>query len=67
MGGSDSTNVLSLVKEGEGYLFLYDDASVPELLRSFGRMAVDSELNFGWLDAAILSQRVRRLQKHHQQ
>lgn len=56
-------NVLALVKDGERYVFLYDDESLPQLLQSLGKHAADPELNFSWYDAAVLSQRVRKLHK----
>ncbi|WP_437201615.1 hypothetical protein [Planctomicrobium sp. SH664] len=54
-------NVIALVKDGERYVFLYDDQSAPQLLQTLGRYAADPELNFTWYDAAVLSQKVRRL------
>lgn len=57
-----NVNVIALVKDGERYVFLYDDQSVPQLLQTLGRYAADPELNFTWYDAAVLSQKVRRLQ-----
>ena len=56
-----SVNVLALVKDGERYVFLYDEKSVSALLQTLGRYAADPELNFSWYDAAVLSQKVRRL------
>jgi hypothetical protein len=56
-------NVLALVKDGERFVFLYDDDSAPQLLQTLGRYAADPELNFSWYDAAVLSQKVRRLQQ----
>jgi hypothetical protein len=41
-------NVLALVKDGERYVFLYDENSVPTLLQTLGRYAADPELNFSW-------------------
>ena len=58
-----STNVIALVKDDERYVFLYDDASPDALLRQFGRFASDPELSFTWYDAAVMSQRVRRLRE----
>ncbi|MFO1096155.1 MAG: hypothetical protein U0992_23040 [Planctomycetaceae bacterium] len=55
-------NVLALVKDGERYVFLYDDNSVTQVLQTLGRYAADPELSFSWYDAAVLSQRVRQLQ-----
>jgi hypothetical protein len=53
-------NVLALLKNGERYVFLYDDQSVETLLQTLGRYASDPELNFTWYDAAVLSQRIRQ-------
>jgi len=57
-----NVNVIALVKDGERYVFLYDEHSIPQLLQTLGRYAADPELNFTWYDAAVLSQKVRRLQ-----
>ena len=53
-------NVVALVKGSERYIFLYDDASRAETLRTFGRFAANPELSFTWYDAAALSQRLRQ-------
>lgn len=52
-------NVLALVKGQERYVFLYDDESRSETLRTLGRYASNPELSFTWYDAAVLSQKVR--------
>lgn len=59
---SPAINVLALVKDGERYVFLYDESSTSQVLQTLGRYAADPELNFSWYDAAVLSQRVRHLQ-----
>ncbi len=56
---SQDINVLALVKGAERYVFLYDDASRAETLRTLGRYASNPELSFTWYDAAVLSQRIR--------
>ena len=56
-------NVLALVKDSERYVFLYDDDSAGSLLQTLGRFAADRELSFTWYDAAVLSQKVRRLKR----
>jgi hypothetical protein len=56
-------NVLALVKDSERYVFIYDDESPGALLQTLGRFAADTELSFTWYDAAVLSQRVRRLKR----
>lgn len=53
-------NVLALLKNGERYVFLYDDDSIETLHQTLGRYASDPELSFSWYDAAVLSQRVRQ-------
>ncbi|MCA9040479.1 MAG: hypothetical protein KDA65_09045 [Planctomycetaceae bacterium] len=60
-------NVIALVKESERYIFLYDDSSPQVLLEQLGKKAADPELNFTWYDAAILSQKVRRVHEEQQQ
>lgn len=60
-------NVLALVKDSERYVFLYDDESPGALLETLGRYAADTELSFSWYDAAILSQKVRRLKREAEQ
>lgn len=56
-------NVVALVKDAERYIFLYDKESTQALLQTLGRFAGDSELSFSWYDAAVLSQRVRKLEQ----
>ena len=53
-------NVMALVKGGERYVFLYDDESRVEALRTLGRFASDPELSFTWHDAAVLGEKVRQ-------
>jgi hypothetical protein len=48
------------VKGAERYVFLYDDASRAETLRTLGRYASNPELSFTWYDAAVLSQKIRQ-------
>ena len=56
----DGINMIALIKDEERYIFMYDDSSLDELLRTFGKLASNPELNFTWYDAAVLSQKVRR-------
>jgi hypothetical protein len=63
-GGTDVTrdiNVLALVKGEERYIFLFDDGNRSEALRTLGRFASNPELSFTWYDAAVLSQKIRKL------
>lgn len=57
---SQDINVMALVKGSERYVFLYDDASRAETLRTLGRYASDPDLSFTWYDAAVLSQKIRQ-------
>lgn len=56
-------NVLALVKETERYLFFYDDESSDTCLQTLGKFASDPDFRFNWYDAALLSQKVRRLRR----
>ena len=56
----DEINILGLIKGKELYVFLYDDTSRAETLRTLGRYASNPELSFTWYDAAVLSQKVRQ-------
>ena len=57
---SQDINVLALVKGQERYVFLYDDMSRAETLRTLGRYASNPQLSFTWYDAAVLSQKIRQ-------
>ena len=56
---SRDVNVIALVKGGERYVFLYDDDSRAEALKTLGRYASNPDLSFSWYDAAVLGQKVR--------
>jgi hypothetical protein len=58
---SQDINVLALIKGEERYIFLYDDENRAETLRMLGRFASNPELSFTWYDAAVLSQKIRRM------
>ena len=53
-------NVLALVKGAERSVFLSDNASRAETLRTLGRFASNPDLSFTWYDAAVLSQKIRQ-------
>ncbi len=57
---SNDINILALAKGEERYIFLYDDQSRNEALRTLGRYASNPELSFSWYDAAVMSQKVRK-------
>jgi len=60
---SQDINVVALVKGEERYIFLFNDEKKSETLRTLGRYASDSKLSFSWYDAAVLSQKVRSIEK----
>lgn len=60
---SGDINILALAKGEERYIFLYDEDSRNETLRTLGRYASSSELSFSWYDAAVMSQKVRKSSK----
>lgn len=53
-------NVLALVKNGERYVFIYEDGREDGIARVFGRFAANPELNFTWYEAAVLNQKLRQ-------
>ena len=57
---SKDINILALAKGEERYIFLYNDQTRNEALRTLGRYASNSELSFSWYDAAVMSQKVRK-------
>ena len=52
-------NCTMLLRRDERYVFLWRRGDASELLKLFGKFAVNAELSFTWLDAATLSRRVR--------
>ena len=57
-------NVLALVKGKERYVFLFDDDNRSDAIRTLGRYASNPDLSFSWYDAAVLSDKIRRLSEH---
>ena len=58
---SNNINVLALVKGEEKYIFLFNDQNRKTTLRQLGRYASNPDLSFTWYDAAVMSQKVRKL------
>ena len=58
---SRDVNVLALVKGDEKFVFMFDEDSRAETLRTLGKYASNPELNFTWYDAAVMSQKIRRI------
>ena len=63
---SKDINILALAKGEERYIFLYNEETRNETLRTLGRYASNAELSFSWYDAAVMSQKVRKNAKNAQ-
>lgn len=48
---SSDVNVLVIERAQHRYVFIFTDEHVTEILRTAGRFADDSDLNFNWTDA----------------
>jgi hypothetical protein len=53
-------NVLALIKGEERFIYIYDDASRPDLIDAFRDLAADPAVNFSWFDAAVLTDKARQ-------
>ena len=58
--GSKMNKLLFQKETGECYLYLYDNVSRDEALRSMGRYACNPDLSLTWPDVAVLSHMVRK-------
>jgi hypothetical protein len=52
-------NVLALIKGGERYVYVYDDASREKLIEALRGQAADPALSLSWFDVAVLTERTR--------
>ena len=52
---------VTIGNDRETFIFLFTAARANELLATLARFAADPELEFSWHDAAVISQRARRL------
>ena len=50
---SKDINVIALVKGEERYVFLFNDETRAETLRTLGRYASNPDMSFSWYDAAV--------------
>lgn len=57
---SKDVNVLTLVRGGERWIWVYDDDRKSEVLHTLGRFAADQALSFTWYDAAVVSHKMRQ-------
>ena len=58
-------NLVGVKKGEEHYLVLYPERRKRDALRSIEHMAQDSEMNFSWTDAQVVSQSINRLRNKH--
>ncbi len=54
---SPEVNVLALLKGQEQYVFVYDDASHPEMLQTIRDQAADPGLSLTWFDVNVLTKK----------
>ena len=52
-------NVLALVKGAERFVYVYDDASHPDLIATLRDHAADPGLSLSWFDATVLTTKAR--------
>jgi hypothetical protein len=57
---------LSMVKGEHRYVFRYVEGCEAELLSSFVMLANDSDCEFDWFDAAVLSYRMGQQLSHYE-
>jgi hypothetical protein len=56
----DSDTIITVIpKDNERYVYVWNESSRAELLRTFGRQAANPDLAFSWWDAAVASQKIR--------
>ena len=56
-----ASHCVTIVKEREAYIFVYDHESVPALMQTLASLAADPASSFSPLDAAAAGKRVLRL------
>jgi hypothetical protein len=56
---ANDLNVLALIKGAEHYIFVYDEASRPQVIEDFRNMAADPDLDLSWFDAMVLTKKAR--------
>lgn len=55
-------NVVAIVKGCETYVIIYSDGRHDQACRMLGEWAHQPDLSFTWYDAAVASQRIRKMQ-----
>jgi len=57
----DGITILARVTStGERYIFIFDDDNRRSIRQRLGQMAIDPDLSFTWVDAAMVSNRMRK-------
>ncbi len=52
-------SVLALIKGGERFVYVYDDASREAVVAALRDQAADPVVSLNWFDAAVLTERAR--------
>ena len=53
--------------DGERYIFIFDDENRRSIRQRLGQMAADPALSFTWVDAAMVSSRMRKRTYYHEE
>jgi len=53
--------------DGERYIFIYDDDNRRSIRQRLGQMAMDPELAFTWVDAAMVASKMRKRTYYHEE
>lgn len=53
-----TVNCVIIRKDDEIYIFKYTDDNLTNMLKQIGKYASNTDLNFNWIDAAIVSQKM---------
>lgn len=56
---NEDTNITVYEAHGEKFIFVWNESTRAELLKTFGRFATRPELHFTWLDACRASMAIR--------
>lgn len=53
-------NVLALVKGGERFVYVYEDAGLDRVIDAIRDHAADPRFRLNWFDASVLAERARQ-------
>ena len=53
------TILARVTSRGERYIFIFDDDNRRSIRQRLGQMAIDPDLSFSWVDAAMVASKMR--------